>query len=102
MAANPTLDEEQVAFLLEHHELLDALFDLAETDDFRVRFGELPVSEVLKRFENTLEPDYEGDEVLRQRYQRLKAELETGAHKKLLQRLRGASLFDDLTGEDER
>lgn len=101
MAANLTLDEEQVAFLLEHHEVIGALFDLAETDAFRLRFGDLSVSEVIKRFENTLEPENERDEVLHQRYHRLKAELETGDQEYLLQRLRGSSLFDDLNHEDE-
>lgn len=101
MVANLTLDEAQVAFLLEHHDIIDALFDLAQSDDFKVRFGDLSVSEVIKRFENTIQPDDDRDAVLRQRYARLKAEMERSNQDLRVNQLRGASLFDDLNQEDE-
>ncbi|MEO8607226.1 MAG: hypothetical protein ABI690_05060 [Chloroflexota bacterium] len=95
------LDKEQVDFLLEHHEVLDALFELAQTDEFIAKFGELPVAEVMKRLANTLDRDDEPDLILRERYQRLKTDLETDNQAALLTKLRGSSLFDDLNDENE-
>jgi hypothetical protein len=100
MVANMTLDEEQVAFLLEHHDVIDALFELAQTDEFREKFGEQSVSEVLSRFENTLTLDEESDVILSQRYQRLKSELEHNDPAILLNKLRDSSLFDDLNQDE--
>ena len=45
--------------------------------------------------ENAFEPDNEVDPILRERYERLKAELENGDQSALLERLRAPSLFDD-------
>ena len=100
MVANMMLDEEQLAFLLEHHELIDALLEFADTDEFKSKFDGLPIGEVLKRFEDTLKQDDEPDDVLRERYERMKMELETGDHRVLLRKLRGSSLFDDLNQEE--
>jgi hypothetical protein len=52
-------------------------------------------------FENPFEPDNELDPILRQRYERLKAELENGDQRALLERLRAPSLFDDDNDEWE-
>ena len=57
MVANMTLDEEQLAFLLEHHEVIDALFDFAETEEFRAKFGNISIDEVLKRYIATIGDD---------------------------------------------
>lgn len=105
LVANRTLNVDQMTFLVNQHKheiinVINALFEFAETSEFKQRFGELSVSEVLSRFENTLLQYDEPDPVLSDRYQRLKSELEHNDPAILLHKLRDSSLFDDLNQDE--
>jgi len=93
---NP-LSSEQMTLLFEHHELLDALLELTESEGFKSVFSEMSLDEVMSRYESTLHfDDAESDIVLRDRYLRMKNQ-ESNAD--MLKKLRSKSLFDDSDNE---
>ena len=71
MDSNRSLNSEQLTFIVEHQNIIDALRELATSDEFIAVFGEMSVGEVLDRYEMTLaEDDEESRNVnLRQRYE---------------------------------
>jgi hypothetical protein len=95
--AEVKLNDAQMEVLLEHYPVIDVLFELSESADFKAAFGDMPLSQALERLEATLAEadDDEDDEILRARYLRMQAEMETGDHTALLRKLRERSLFDD-------
>jgi hypothetical protein len=96
--ADLKLNDAQMAVLLEHYPVIDALFELSESADFKAAFGEMPLSEVLQRLEATLadeDDDEENDPVLRARYQRMQAEMESGDHTEMIRKLRESASFWD-------
>jgi len=77
------LKDNEIAFLLEHEEVFDALLDIAALDGFREVFGNMLLSEVIARYESALtDTADESDPV------------------EMLKKLRGPSLFDDLNAEE--
>lgn len=91
------LNERQLAVLLEYHEIIETLLEISETDEFKTAFGEMSLGEVIDQCEASLNDD--SDSVLRERYQRLKSELESDNHRALIEKLHGPSLFDDINTE---
>jgi hypothetical protein len=57
MVADMRLTSEQLALLTEKHELLNALFELIESDEFKSLFGDMSLDEALRRYETTLQSD---------------------------------------------
>lgn len=54
------LSPEQVAFLEDHQEVLDALLNITEQPDFKAVFGEMLPGEMVSRYINTL--NYDGND----------------------------------------
>jgi hypothetical protein len=90
------LTAEQLAFVEEY--LLDALVNMTESDGFVALFGGISADELLKRYEKTF--DEQDAPILKGRYQRLQSELNADDHSMMLEKLRGASLFDDLNTDE--
>lgn len=80
MDAVITLTDAQMKFLHENSELIDALVAMSETDSFKTLFGEMALSELFERYENTLTDENLGwSHDLRERYEAIKRqEAETG------------------------
>jgi len=70
--AEQVLSKEQLDFLAQHQDVLDALWELAESEAFRAVFGDIELSEMLRRYEATLIPDEDHDPELRRRYEQIK------------------------------
>jgi hypothetical protein len=92
------LTERQLAVLSEYHEIIETLLEISESDEFKTAFGDASLGEVIDLYEVSLNED-DSDPILHERYQRLKARLETDDHRQMIDKLRGASLFDDINTE---
>jgi hypothetical protein len=90
------LNEDHIALLLEHEEVFDALFDMAASEGFRDVFGDSLLSEVIARYESELmDAADDSGPALRERYQRMKAEMETADPAEMLKKLRESAAFWD-------
>jgi hypothetical protein len=97
MAVHQKLSVEQMRWLSEQHEFLELLRALEDSPEFQSLFGEMSLGEAIERFESTLEED---DAVLRERYQRMQAELTNNNQTDLLKKLRAsADAWDEELGE---
>ncbi|HSS96177.1 MAG TPA: hypothetical protein VLK33_04075 [Terriglobales bacterium] len=76
------LSPEQVAFLEDHQEVLEALLNITEQSDFKPIFGEMMPGEMASRYINTL--NYDGNESWEQdigeRFRQVKQREANGDH----------------------
>lgn len=72
MDSERVLSQEQLDFLAAHQDVLDALWELADSEEFKAVFGEMALGELFSRYEASLGDDDEHDPELARRYEQIK------------------------------